>query len=77
MLMDNHYASNPSSDKQQQITHLKTINDKLLHKYVALVTDPKWSNALLGLLFGTIIFGPAGIFANFEFGLDWPVIIAF
>ena len=66
-----------SFETQQQVNHLKVANDKLLHKYVAEVTDAHWSGILWPAPICIILVIPLGIIANQEFGLNWSVIIAF
>lgn len=66
-----------SFEAQQQVSHLKVVNDKLLHKYVAEVTDAEWRGALWIAPICIILIIPLGIIANLIIGLNWPVIIAF
>ena len=65
-----------SIETQQQVDNLKEINDKLLHKYVAKVTDAQWNQILCAAPVCVILVVFLGILANQEFGLNWPVIIA-
>jgi hypothetical protein len=65
------------SFEAQQVGHLKVVNDKLLHKYVAEVTDARWRETLWLAPLYVIVFIPLGILANLKIGLNWPVIITF
>lgn len=65
-----------SIETQQQVDHLKEVNDKLLHKYVAEVTDDQWHQVLCFAPLCVILIVLLGI-TNLEFGLNWSVIIAF
>lgn len=62
---------------QQQISNLKTINNKLLQKYVAEKTNSKWEGVMAALALIIIVLVPLGIIANIKIDLGWPVIISF
>lgn len=60
---------------EQQISYLKEVNDKLLRKYIIAQTKDYFGDQFV--LFATgILFVVLGIFANQQFGLKWPVIVA-
>lgn len=69
--------NHPAGNYEQQISHLQQANDKLLHKYIAAVTDEKWSRALTSCILLLICFVPLGILGIIELHLKWSVVIAF
>lgn len=73
----NHDELREIHEIRQRNKHLKEINDKLLHKYVAEVTDSIWDNTLWPVPLCVIAFIALGIIANIKIGLGWSVIIAF
>ena len=60
---------------EQQISLLKEVNDKLLRKYIMAQTR-NFFGQQYGLFLICILFVALGIFANLQFGLKWPVIVA-
>lgn len=66
-----------SLDDEQQMSCMKTVNDKLLHKYVAEVTDAKWRYVVNSSTIPLIFFLLLGVFAYDKIGLSLPVIAVY
>ena len=60
---------------EQQISHLKEVNDKLLRKYVISQTRTYFGDQY-GYFLACLFFIALGVYANLQFGLKWQVIVA-
>ena len=62
-------------EMEQQISHQKEVNEKLLRKYVISQTR-SYSGEQYGYFLACLFFIALGVYANLQFGLKWQVIVA-